>query len=105
MQMKDGRGRDGGVGEFLFTVQRGGRKHTETHEGSGIFDLDTDLCGAKGGVEDSADVADCASDDAVRVGVEADIGGLAEVYVSEVVFVDVADDPDVGEIGDGEGGG
>ena len=31
-----------------------------------------------------------------------DVGGLADAHGVEIVLVDVADDPDVGKIGDGE---
>jgi hypothetical protein len=52
-----------------------------------------------------ADVADGSGEGLAGEGVEGDIGVLAEVDVGEVILVDVADDPDVGEVGDGEGAG
>ena len=41
-------------------------------------------------------------EDLVGIGVQADVGVLAEVHVRQIVLVDVADDPDVREIGNGE---
>ena len=39
----------------------------------------------------------------IGIGVQADVGGLADVHGIEIVFVNVADDPDIRKIGDGEG--
>ena len=39
----------------------------------------------------------------VGIGCEANVGLLAKVHGGEIVLVDIADDPDVREIGDGEG--
>ncbi len=86
-------------------VERGVGEHADAHDGAGIVDLDANLGGADGGVEDGADVGDGAGEGAVGVGGEMDVGFLAEVYLGEIVLVDVADDPDVREVGDGEGGG
>ena len=57
------------------------------------------------GIEHGTDVADAAGQRAVGIGVQPDAGFLAELQFGDVVFIDVADDPDGGEIGDGEGRG
>ena len=38
----------------------------------------------------------------VGIGVQADVRFFAEVHVGKIVFVDVAENPDVAQIGDGE---
>ncbi len=67
-----------------------------------ILNLDADLGGAEAGIERRADVRDGAGEDLAGKGVEADVRMLAEMDGSEVVLIDVADDPDVREVGDGE---
>ena len=61
------------------------------------------LGGVHAGIEDWQDVVDSAFEDLVGVGVQANIRGLADVHGVEIVFVNVADDPDIRKIGDGEG--
>src|ERR1700761_6914676 len=78
-------------------------KHADTHQGIGIFNLDTNFCRADLGIEDGANVADDASEDTVRISVEAYVRLLAEMHGWKVILVDVADNPDVREVGDGEG--
>ena len=39
----------------------------------------------------------------VGISIEPDLGMLAELQLWDVVLVDIADDPDDGQIGDGEG--
>ena len=41
----------------------------------------------------------------VGIGIDPDLRFLAELQLGNVVLVDVANDPDPGEIGDGKGGG
>ena len=43
-------------------------------------------------------------DHPIRIGVQANVGGLADMDHRQIVLIHIADDPDVGEIGDGEGG-
>ena len=80
-----------------------GGKHADAHEHAGVLDLDANFGGVDGGIEDGADVADGAGEDFAGEGGEADLGFLAKVDLGEIVLVDVADDPHVGEVGDGEG--
>ena len=42
-------------------------------------------------------------EDLVGIGVQTDIRVLADVHGIEIIFVNVADDPDIRKIGDGEG--
>src|ERR1700679_3160627 len=67
-----------------------------------VLDLNANLGGAEGWVKLCADVADGAGEGFAGKGVESDVGVLADMNVSEIILVDVADDPDVGEVGDGE---
>lgn len=70
-----------------------------------VLDLNANLGGAEGWVKLGTDVADGAGEGFAGKGVERDVGVLTNVDVGEIIFVDVADDPDVGEVGDGEGAG
>ena len=79
----------------------GGHKHAET-EDAGIGDLNANLGGAEIGIEDRADIADGPGERAVGIGIELDAGVLAEMDARQVVLVDVAEDPDAGEVGNGE---
>ena len=97
VQVQDGRRWNGGVGFFLLTAESGGDEHSGAHI-AGIVDLDANFGGANIGIEDRADVADGAGDDLIGIGVEANFGGVAEANAGQIVFIDVADDPDVGEI-------
>ena len=84
-------------------MNRGGGKHSHTHQRVGIVDLDAHLGGADLRIEDGADVADHASQDAVGIGREANVRLLAKMHRGEIVLVDIADDPDVRQVGDGKG--
>ena len=55
------------------------------------------------GIKNGADVADAAGDGAIGICVQLDPRFLAELNAGNIVFIDVADDPHGGEIGDGEG--
>ena len=57
------------------------------------------------GIENGADIADAAGERAIGICVELDLRFLAELQLGNVVLVNIADDPDGGEIGDGEGRG
>ena len=54
------------------------------------------------GIENRQDVVDASLEDLFGIGVQADIGIFADAHGIEIVFVNVADDPDMGKIGDGE---
>ena len=89
----------------LTSVDGAGGEHADAEEVLRVFDLDAYLGGARGWVELGADVADGSGEGFAGEGVELDVGVLAEMDAGEIVLVDVADDPDVGEVGDGEGAG
>ena len=54
------------------------------------------------GSSDCADVADRSLQHPVGIGVQADLGAVAEAHAGQVVFVHVADDPDGGQVGNRE---
>ena len=56
------------------------------------------------GIKNSVDLTDGAGDHVVGIGIQPNIGRLADVDHGQIVLVDIADDPHLGEIGDGEGG-
>src|ERR1700733_5437407 len=105
MQLEDCGGRNDGALLGARTLQDGRREHADAEEVVWVLDLDADLGGAQAGVELGADVADDAGEGFAGEGVELDVGVLAKMDVGKIVLVDVADDPDVGEIGYGEGAG
>lgn len=97
VQVEDCRSWDRRMGFLLLSAESGGDEHAGAHV-AGIVDLDTNFGGADRGIEDGTDVADGAFDDLIGIGVEADVGGVSQADVRQIVFVDVADDPYVGEI-------
>ncbi len=68
----------------------------------GILHFQPDLRGADVGIENRADIADPPGENAVRIGVQLDVGKLAHVHVLQIVFKDIADNPDVRKIGNRE---
>ena len=104
MQMKNGLGGNHSMDLFGAAGKRSSGEHAQLQE-AGIGDLNADLGGAQRGIENGANVADVARERAVRKRIEIDLGFLAELKPGNVVLVNVADNPDRGEIGDGEGGG
>ena len=104
MEMKNGLGGHHGVDLFALAGKRGGGKHAQPEE-AGVGNLNTNLGRAQRRIEDGANVADVAGERAVGEGIEFDFCFLAELQLGNVVFVDIADNPYPGEVGDGEGRG
>ena len=65
---------------------------------AGIVDFDANFHGADIGIEHGADIADASGDHLIGKGVEADLGSVSEADTGGIVLIDVADDPEVGEI-------
>ena len=97
VEVKNCRSWDGRVGFFFLAAERGGDEHSRAHI-AGIVDLDANFGGADIGIEDGADVADAAGDDLIGIGVEANVGGIAQAHVRQIVFVDIAENPDGAEV-------
>ena len=102
MEVQDGIRRDDDCGLRLQAVEGGGGEEADAEAIALVGNGDPDLGGPDRGIEDGADVGDSAFDCLARVGVEGDVGFFAEMDLGEVVFVDIADDPDVGEVSDDE---
>ena len=56
-------------------------------------------------VKNGVNLADGAVEDAVGIGVQVNVRGLPKMNHGQIVLIDIADDPDVGEVGDGKGRG
>ena len=78
-------------------AERGRHKHAQAHDPR-IAHFDAHLGRAEVRIENRADVADPALEDLVGIGVQADFGGVAQAHIGQIVFVHVADDPDVGQV-------
>src|SRR5580658_2931052 len=90
-----------GVNFLLQAMEGCGREHAWAHE-SGIANFNANLGGANGWVENRADVADRALDNLIRVSVQLNVGRLAEPHVGEIILINVAENPYVGQIGNRE---
>src|SRR5579859_6980603 len=87
---------------FFLAVEGSAYKHTHPHQGPGVDYFHADFGGADVGIKNRADVADLSRQAFFGIGDETNLRGFAEVHVSEIVFVDVTENPDVGKIGNGE---
>ena len=82
---------------FLLTAESGSDEHAGAHI-AGIVDLDAHFGGTDIRIENGADVADRAGDDVIGIGFQANFGAVSQANVGQLIFVNVAEDPDVGEI-------
>ena len=87
---------------LVLAVEGRGDEHPEPHH-PGILHFQPHLGGAQ--IADRESGRYCRSR-ALKtlsgIGVQMDVRVLAHVHVRQIVFVHVADDPDLGEVGDGE---
>ncbi len=102
MQMKNRGGRYGGVVLEFAAVEGGRGKHADAHQAVRIRHLDTNLRGADTGIKHGVDLSDGAGDHMVWVGGQPDVSSLANVNHGQIVFVDIANDPHLREVGDGK---
>ena len=102
VQAHDGGGWDHDAVGQLAGAEGGDRVHAGTESAIGVAEHDAHFCAARVGIEHAGDVGDLAFEDAIGKGIQADFGGVAEVNFAQIVFEDIADHPDFGEIGDGE---
>src|SRR5579863_5045602 len=100
--MQNGGSRDGGAGFALFSVEGGGGEHADAHDSCGVGDFEADFGGAKVGIEDGENVVHAGFEGFAGKSGEVNVGGIADAHGVQVIFIDVADDPDVGQVGDGE---
>ncbi len=86
----------------LFHAMEGRRgEHAEPHQPR-ILNFETHLGGADVGIENGPDIVDPGAEDAIRVGVQPDIGEFPQPHVLQIVLKNVAHNPDVRHIGDRE---
>ena len=101
MQVQNGGGRNRRARFGLLAVEGRGDEHSHPHH-SRVSDFDPDLCRADIRIEYRQNVVDPAFEDLLGIRVQPDIGELADMHRIEIVFVNVADDPDIRKIGDSE---
>ena len=82
-------------------VKRSRREHAHTHHPR-IGHLQPNLRRAETRIKNRQDVIDAALQNLAGICVQPDIGILPDVYGIEIVFINVANDPDVRKIGDGK---
>src|SRR6202034_4224508 len=78
-------------------------KHPNAHQRIRILHLNTYFRGPNLRIEDCANVADDASEDAVGVSIQANIHLLTQTHFGKIILVDIAYDPDMRKIGDRKG--
>ena len=75
-------------------MERGGDEHAQAQHAR-IVHFQPDFRRANIGIENRADVADPALQNPVRIGVQMDVGELAQRTYGQIVLIDIAEDPDV----------
>src|SRR5580658_5471386 len=101
MQMQDGRGGNSSPHLRLLAVESRGDEHPYAHD-SWIRDFKAYFCRMQRGIENRQNVIDAAFEHLAGVSVQTDIRIFADVHRIEIIFVDIADDPDKRKIGDSE---
>ncbi len=95
-------GRDSGSFLFISAVESCAHKHAGPHKAR-IPHFDADLRGANVRVQHGPDITDRAGESLIGVRIQPNIGLFAEAHVDQIVFVDIAQHPDVAQVRDGEG--
>src|ERR1700745_117186 len=85
----------------LLTIESGGCEHARAHK-PGISHLDTHLGCSEVGVENGSNVADCSGEASVGISVQANGRFVSKADDWKIIFVDVTNDPDVGQVRDRE---
>src|SRR5271156_818561 len=80
-----------------FSVKSCTGKHADP-EHSRILNLNSDLSRADVGVEDGQNVVDPSFEELIGIGIEVDVCVFPNIDCTEIVFVDIADDPDVRKV-------
>src|SRR5215831_16697499 len=101
VEVQYGAGRDGCAGDRFLTVERSTDKHPEPQDLLRIGDLEPHFRRSKVRIEDRTDIADPSLEKHVRISVDMDIGVFANAHETELILVNVADDPHVGKVGYG----
>ena len=100
MQMQNCRCGHYGVQFILLPTECRGDKHAQ-HQAR-ILHLDPDLASADRRIENRKKIADRALEHATGIRAKRYLRGVADVNTGQIVLIHVADNPYVGEIGDGE---
>jgi hypothetical protein len=101
VKMHDRGRRDGSMLFFRLASECGFDEHADAHKPR-VPHFNANLGGANARIEDGADIANRPFQYLAGIGVEADLGGVADSDIRQVVLIHVADDPDVGQVGDRE---
>ena len=81
-------------------IKRGCNKHSHAHN-PGIRHLQTNFRGVHGWIEHGQNVIDPSFDNLIRISIQMDIRKLTHTHRVQIVFVNVANDPDISKIGNG----
>ena len=90
-----------GVGFDGLAVEGGSDKHPKAQQ-SWILHFQADFRGAEIGVKNLPDVTDSAFQNLVGIGVQMNVGIIAEMNLRESILVHVADDPNMRQVRNGE---
>src|SRR5262249_7059751 len=100
--MQDGRSGNGCTA-FLFPVMEGRvNEHSDAHDEPRIVHLDSDFCSSKAEIEDRGDVADPAGKHSSGIGVQANFRILTDAHACKIVLIDITENPNSGQVLDGE---
>ena len=89
------------IRDFSFPMESGGHEHSHFHD-SRILHLDSHFGGPDIGIEDRQNLADSSDKNLVGVGIQPNLCGFTNMYMSQIVFVHVTHDPNIRKIGDRE---
>src|SRR3984957_6808469 len=102
VQVQNCRGWNGGVSFGMLPVEGRGHEHSHPHN-PWVWHLDSNFCGTEVGIENRQNVIDPALQGPIGIRIQADVGGFADLRGVKVVFVNVANNPDIRQIRNGEG--
>src|ERR1039458_8601459 len=101
VQVQDRGSRHHRMNLTLLAVEGGFDEHPEAHEPR-VLHFQANLGRAEIRVESRTDIADAPFENLVRESVQTDLRKFAEVDKSQIVLVNVAHNPHMGQVGDGE---
>src|SRR5262249_43675779 len=100
--MKYGGCRDCRMHFGLLPLESFGGGNGKTPQGVFIWDLDAPVRPSDFGIENGSNITDRSCQRAIGISIETYFSNISQVNGRKVVFIDVADHPNVREIGDGK---